>query len=213
MRVLTTAFAALTIAGLAIAPSAGASDLPISNPNQIVTEITVDDLAKLVTEIGGQQVETFDKGVTFQDRGVPYTLSKTACDSKSNKCFGLSMLVVVDNSKTSFPLETLDSANKENPLLNFFRVDGNNKFAAGRIGVVDGGVTRQHLGIEIALFAVSFQEAMKKMTSQLTTSLERSSPFQRASYGALPRPIRVSPDYAAHLGDVLMQNYKTTLRH
>ena len=209
MRSLSTT--AATLALLLAIPAANAEPAKLANPTQIVDEIVAENVSALVTEIGGQQVEVRGsdgkKSVIFRDGGIPYVLTPTACVQTLGKCVGLSMIVLVDNSKSAFSLETLDTANRENGLLSFFR-EGNDKFVVGRIAVVDGGVTKKNLANEIALFVVSFQEAMKKMSSQTIASVNRPNPYLSATVGGgLPQPILISPEYAARLTESLAQLY------
>lgn len=165
MRLRTIAAAALALAGLS-SPSF-AADPPITNPNQLIESVTAEAVAQLMTELGGQNVQIIDAGtvkvVRFEDGGIPYGFTPTGC-SAQNVCTGLSLLVVVDNSQSNFPAETLLGANKDNPLVSVFRVDAT-KFAVGRIALVDGGVTKKHLAYETALFVAAYREAKKNSTS------------------------------------------------
>ncbi len=193
MRLLTMTAAALALAGLS--SSAFAAEPPITNPNQLVENVTAESIGQLVTELGGQNVQIVDTGttkvVTFQDGGSPYNFTPTGCDQ--NVCTGLSLLVVVDNSTANLPAETLVNAAKENPLLSFFKVD-NTKFAVGRIALVRGGVTKKHLAYELSLFVVAYREAREKLASALITNFVQPGPFQRASFGnGTLRAIRVPP--------------------
>lgn len=199
MRLFIAATAAFALAGLS--GPAFAADPPITNPNQLVEQVTVESISQLVTELGGQQVQIVDGGttktVTFQDGGTPYNFTPTGCDK--NICTGLSLLVVVDNSTANLPAETLLHANKENPLMSFFKVEGN-RFGVGRISLVRGGVTKKHLAYEMSLFVVGYREAMQKLSSQLIASVNRPGPFQRASYGSGPlRAVRVPPALIAQI--------------
>jgi hypothetical protein len=199
MRLLTAATAALALTMLS--NTAYAADPPITNPNQIVESVTAESVSQLMTELGGQNVQIVDAGSTkivrFQDGGINYNFTPTGC-SQQNVCTGLSLLVVVDNSTANFPAETLLAANKDNPLVSFFRVDST-KFAVGRIALVDGGVTKKHLAFETALFVAAYREAKTKLEAQLVASA-RPGPFQRVSYGnGRLREIQVHPAVVAQL--------------
>jgi hypothetical protein len=199
MRLLTAATAAIALAGLA-SPSF-AADPPITNPNQMVESVTAEGISQLITELGGQNVQVVDTGtskiVSFRDGDTPYNFTPTGC-STQNVCTGLSLLVVVDNSSANFGAETLLNASKDNPLLSFFKVD-NTKFGVGRITLVNGGVTKKHLAIEVSLFVVAYREAKQKLASQLVASAQ-PGPFQRASYGNGPlRAVAVPPALVAQL--------------
>jgi hypothetical protein len=199
MRLLTLTAAVLALAGLS-SPTF-AAEPPITNPNQLIESVTAESVSQLMTELGGQNVQIIDAGtakiVRFEDGGTPYGFTPTGC-SPQNVCTGLSLLVVVDNSQTNFPADTLLNASKENPLVSFFKID-NTKFAVGRIALVDGGVTKKHLAYETALFVAAYREAKKKLDAQLVASA-RPGPFQRASYGnGRLREIHAHPALLAQL--------------
>lgn len=210
MRSLSTAATALAFLCCAL-PASSAEPPALTNPTQIVNEIVLENVAALVTELGGQQVEIVGaegkKGIVFRDGNVPFILTATGCANSGGNCVGLSMIVVVDNSKTGYTLETLDGANRDSGFLSFFR-EGTDKFIAGRITIVDGGVTKRNLGNEIALFAALFGEAMKKMANQTVASVDRPNPYLSAFVGrAEPQAIVVSPAYAARLTESLSAFY------
>jgi hypothetical protein len=133
------------------------------------------------------------------------------CDIEPGKCLGAGMLVVIDNSKFKFSLDALNTVNRETSFLTFFREEGE-KIGVGRIGLVDGGVTRRNLGTEIGYFAIEFRSAMKKLESQLTAGIP--APFQRASFGG-NYPLRgfiVAPDFAKRFSAHLEETYKAHRR-
>ncbi len=198
MRFLTLAAAVCTFAGLS--SSAFAAEPPITNPNQLIESVTAESISQLVTELGGQSVQIIDTGkskiVAFRDGDTPYNFTPTGCSE--NVCTGLSLLVIVDNSAANLPTETLLNANKENPLLSFFKVEGS-KFGVGRIALVRGGVTKKHLAYEASLFVAAYREAMQKLSSQLIANA-RPGPFQRVSHGnGVLRAVRVHPALVAQI--------------
>jgi len=217
MRYLTHA-AALVTAALFFQPAAHAAqgDFPgITKPTEIVDTITVETLLELATQIGAGDVKIRDrdgkKSVTFLDGDIPHTLWPALCDVEPGKCLGVGMLVIVDNSKSNFSLDALNTANRNTSFLTFFREDGQ-RFGVGRIGLVDGGVTRRNLGTEIGYFAIEFRSALKQLQTQLTAGL--AAPFQRASYGHnYPlRTLAVSSDIAARFSASLEEAYKARRR-
>lgn len=117
------------------------------------------------------------------------------------------MVVIVDNSELKFTLDTLNSANKSTSFLTFFKEEAN-KFTVGRVNLVDGGVTKKNIAINISLSALEFREAMKRLQNQLTVGLDRGAPFQPASYGpARWRAFAPAPDYAASLANTFAPDY------
>ena len=158
MRRLITA-AAFAITSLALQPAAQAAEdaFPnITDPKQVVESLDVDVLAEIVTQIGGGDVRKHtdqkQKGVSFLDGQTPHNLVLTFCDIEPGKCFGVLMLVVVDNSKLNFTLDTLNQGNKDSAFLTFYREE-NSKFLVGRVDIVEGGITQAEpvqLGDEIA---------------------------------------------------------------
>lgn len=210
---LTSTLSAMAVAALLAAPAANAAQdsLNISNPTQQVETAVAEDLAQIVREVNGQDVQVREangkKGVTFKDGDIPYTIAPVFCDIQPGRCLGYVMVVVVDNSELKFSLDTLNSANKSTSFLTFFREEAN-KFTVGRVNLVDGGVTRKNIAINISLCALEFREAMKKLQNQLTVNLDRGAPFQRASYGpARWRAFAPAPDYAASLAATFAPDY------
>ena len=218
MRFLITA-AACAIAALTLMPAAQATDkdLPkVTNPTETLNELTVDKLAEIAREIGGQDVQIRDsgktKGLTFKDGDIPFNMALVFCDIIPGKCLGSALLVVVDNTKLQFTLDTLNGANRASAFMTFTKGDAD-KFDAIRVSIVDGGVTKKHLALEIALSVVEFEQQMKRLSSQLTAST--AGPFQNAGFstGYRPRFFAVSPDYVAHAVEPLAQSYKMRFHH
>jgi hypothetical protein len=213
MRFLTKV-SALAFAALAAVPATNAapeSSLNVTNPTQVVDSAVAEDLAQIVREVNGQDVQVREangkKGITFKDGDIPYTMAPVFCDILPGKCLGFVMVVVVDNSELKFTLDTLNSANKSTSFLTFFKEE-NNKFTVGRVTLVDGGVSRKNIAINISVCAMEFREAMKRLQSQLTAGFDRGTPYQRASYGpARWRAYAPSPDYAASLADKFAPEY------
>jgi hypothetical protein len=205
---------ALALAAFSVVPATNAAQegsLNITNPTQVVESAVAEDLAQIVREINGQDVQLREangkKGVTFKDGDIPYTMAPVFCDIQPGKCLGYVTVVVVDNSELKFTLDTLNSANRSTSFLTFFREE-NNKFTVGRVNLVDGGVTKKNIAINISLCAMEFREAMKRLQNQLTVSHDRATPYQRASYGtARWRAYAPAPDYAARMADEFAPEY------
>jgi hypothetical protein len=216
MRRLFTA-AAFALASLSLQSAANAAEeaFPnITNPKQVIDSVDIDVLAEIVGQIGGGDIRKHtdkkQKGISFLDGDTPHNLIQAFCDVEPGKCFGVIMLVVVDNSKLNFTLDTLNQGNKDTSFLTFFREE-NNKFMVARVDLVEGGITRKNLGIKIGMFAIEYREAMKRLSSQLSAGLP--GPFQRASYGYRQpiRALRVPLDVTARTVQQLEQDYRHLL--
>ena len=208
------------LAGLAAALSTGPSlaepaEPPIANPGAIVDNLTADNVSELIRELGGQQIQTREvdgkKLVTFMDGNVPYNLGIALCDIRPGKCLAVAIAVIIDPGTTSYPLEIFNNFNKENLFVTLIKLEGN-KFGVGRVLLVDGGVTKKNLAINIASFALTFQEAMKYLSSQLVAGYQQNGTFQRAGLGAAsPRPVFATPQEMTRIMDAMAKQYKTTL--
>lgn len=164
---------------------------PITDPMSLVDTVTVDNVSKLVAELGAQDVKTQDisgtKMVTFMDAGVPYNLPIFLCDVRPGKCVALAMAVVVDPGATSYGLEALNEYNKNNPFLTAVKLDGN-KIGLGRLWLVDGGVTKKNLAVNIASFIVNFRAV--KLQPQVVASAQPPGAFRPTAYAP---PLRFVP--------------------
>jgi hypothetical protein len=213
MRFLTKV-SALALAALSAVPATNAapeSSLKVTNPTQVVDSAVAEDLAQIVREINGQDVQVVEangkKGVMFKDGDIPYTMAPVFCDILPGKCLGFVMVVILDNNEFKFTLDTLNFANKSTSFLTFFKEDSS-KINVGRVNLVDGGVTRKNIAINISLSAMEFRETLKRLQSQLTVGNDRGTPFQSASYGpARWRAFAPAPDYAASLADKFAPTY------
>lgn len=217
-NVVAVATAALLLVPGAQAAPAAQEDLPnLTNPTQVVDTIVAEDLAQLVREIGGVDVQVREsngkKGISFKDGDIPYNMAPVFCDVVPGKCLAFVMAVIVDNSQLNFTLDTLNSANRTTSFLTFFREE-NSKFIVGRVNLVDGGVTRKNIGMHIALFAHEFRESMKRLQTQLTVSLDRPAPYQRVAYGPTRiRALYAAPQYVAHIAETMEKDYARRFRH
>jgi hypothetical protein len=203
MRFIAAAFAAIAIA-LGAAQAAEPAEPPIKNPDQIIKSVNEQTLVELLKELGAQQVEVKEfqgkRQIVFFDGGVPYNMAAELCNIRPGKCVGVTMLVLVETSN-GVSLETLNSANRNNLYLSIFKVD-NSRFGVGNVQLLDGGVTKRNLAINIASFVVTFNQVMKEMQNQTVASLPQSGPFgqgafQQASAAAQPRPVVATPDEMA----------------
>lgn len=219
MRIAAVALAAtLALAGAATA--ADQNEPPIANPDQVISSVSAESLAALVRELGAPQAEVRDAGggekiVVFSDGGIPYNLQAVMCDQpRPGKCIALALVVLLETSAGGYSLEALNGVNKSNLYLTFFKVDSS-KIGVGNLQLIDGGVTKRNLAINIASFIVTFRETLKGLQSQTVAGLQQpgvfgQSPFQNTSGGPLLRPILASPRDIQSF--VKQQGYATSLR-
>jgi len=215
MQKLGIAFAAaLALAPIGAATAFAASE--VSDASKIVDSLDVTAVGKLIAEIGGQKVETTEQGdkklIVFYESDQPYIIAITACDAKPGKCIALAQMALVDTSPASISLDQLNTVNGDSLFMTGFKLDGN-KIGFGRIIVVDGGVTRQNLAINLAVFVVAIPEALKLIQGQLTSSLQQQPNPQAAAALASLRftPVQADPRQLRAISDQLLTPYRAML--
>lgn len=187
--------AALALA-FAIATPALAADQPepLTNPTMLLDSLTAESVAEIVRELGGQQVQTREADgkriVTFVDGNIPYNLGIVQCEPRPGKCVGLIMVVIVEGGK--FSLENINAQNKSDLFVSVAKFD-ETRTGIGRALLVDSGVTKKNVGMNIASFAAATRLAIKSLNEQLVASA--SPAFRPAALaGARPaRPVLLSP--------------------
>lgn len=206
---------------LAAAPFAATSaraeppEPPISNPDGLVTNITEDGVTSLLKELGVTKFESRDlsdgrRQIVFYDGTMPYNLAPTACTIRPGKCIAYSLIAIVDTGNTNFPLEAINDVNQNNLFVTMVKVE-NGKYGAGRIDLIDGGVTRKNLAINIASFIVNYRDAMTKLQNQLVAS-NPSNAYLGASIGTPQlRMVPATPQQMHQMIDKLSRNYATTI--
>jgi hypothetical protein len=187
----------------------------VSDASQIVDTLDVTTVGKLIAEIGGQKVETREEGdkkmIFFYDGDQPYVVMVTACEAKPGKCLGLAQMALVDTSPVTITLDQINTVNSDSIFLTGFKLEGN-QVGFGRIIIVDGGVTRQNLAINIAAFVVTFPDMLAKLKGQLTSSLQQSQPAAAAAVAnARFTPVMADPRRVSAVSDQMLAHYKTLL--
>jgi hypothetical protein len=198
---------------LSLGPSivrAQPAEPPITEPMSMVDSVTIDGLTGLLKELGAQNIETRDGGklLTFQDGPVPYNMNIALCDIRPNKCLALAMGVIMDPGSTSYSHEAINTYNKDNLFVTAIKLDGN-KVAFGRIWLVDGGVTKKNLAINISSFVVTFNQALKSLQSQVVAGVQTDPTFKQTSQSAGPKFMVAGPNELEQLTKALV--HKTTL--
>lgn len=198
---------------LSLAPSialAQPAEPPISAPSSIVDSVTIDGLSALMKELGAQNIEAREGGklLTFQDGPVPYNMNIALCDIRPSKCLAVAMGVIMDPGSTSYSHEAINNYNKDNLFVTAIKLDGN-KVAFGRIWLVDGGITKKNLAINISSFVVTFNEGLKSLQSQVVAGVQTDPTFKPTSQSTGPKFMVAGPTELEQLTKALI--HKTTL--
>ncbi|MBI1211660.1 MAG: hypothetical protein GC190_09370 [Alphaproteobacteria bacterium] len=208
----------LVIASLALAAfsasSATAAESLISNPTAVIDTLDVTTVGEMLAEIGAQRVETSEEGdkklIRFYNGEVPFIAAVALCDLKPGKCLGLAEVTVMQTS-ANITLDVINKYNSDNLFMAAFKLD-DNRLGFGRVVIVDGGITRQNLAINLAGFVVGIPEAVKQLQGQLTSSLQRSNPRAAAAMANIRfTPVQADPRHARFVADQLMAQYKALL--
>lgn len=205
-------------AALALAPftalTTSAADSQVSDASKIIDSLDVTTVGQLIAEIGGQKVETREEGdkkvIIFYDNGQPYLTLVTACTATPGKCIALAQMAIVDTSPLQISLDQINTVNSDSLFMTGFKLEGAN-VGFGRVLIVDGGVTRQNLAVNIAAFVVTFPEMMKKLKGQLTSSIQPSQPGAAAMANVTFKPVVASPAQVKAISDQLLTQYKSLL--
>lgn len=208
---LGLASAALLLA----APAFAQSEPSLSNPTSLIDNADPEQVAALMRELGATNVEVrganADRVVGFQVGAVPFNVGFSACNVRPGKCLSMTTLVVVNSGDQPAPaLDALNTVNA-NMFLTLARLDAN-RFAVGRVHLLDGGVTKKNLVVNIATFILAFDETMKALSNQVVAGVQPrgvylSAPVRRT----MPRPIHATPAEIAHIAKTMSAQYATTL--
>lgn len=193
---VSAAFAAVSLLSPAgAAPQAGGPSL--SNPKAIVDTVSAEAIQALVTEMGAKdaQVREGDAGkvVTFSDGSMPYVFGIAGCDVKPGKCMTLVMLAFVDMGASGITNDMINTRNSDSFFATSVKID-DKTIAFGRGVLVDGGVTRENLSLNIAIYASLVRDGIKHFSSQVVASRNMPGTVQNLSWGqAQVRPILPTP--------------------
>lgn len=213
MRKLCLALtAAASLAAIASAFAAEPIEPPITNPTSIVDSADPEKVAEMMRELGAQQVQVREaqgeKVVTFFYGEVPYNIGFSLCDVRPGKCLAATMIVVVNlGTATVPPLESLNTVNG-GMFVTAVKLDAN-RFAVGRVNVVDGGVTKKNLAINAGSFVVTFQALIKALDEQVVASAQSRNAYLSAPIR--PRAVLATPGDIARITKAMSANYATTL--
>jgi hypothetical protein len=199
MRAFIAALAA-AVAALAAAVAAAQSTFTTAAPSPPITHFTVENVSEAVRELGATNVSTARHEsvsfVNFDYNGLPFSYSIRICDAAPELgpgCVGLLMAIGIDLSDQPRPLELVNSFNRSFPMVTAVIFD-DKKLALGRFMFSVGGLSKDNLKANIALFAAAPAIFAKHVQSQLVASAE-SGParFTRVSAGLSLRPVHLAP--------------------
>lgn len=169
---------------------------PLTNPTALWDSVTPESIAETVRELGGQQVQIQGTGnerfVTFVDGNIPYNLAPTVCDARPGKCVGLIMLVIMDTGTLKLSLDALNAQNKKNVYVSVSKFE-ESKIGIGHGMLLDSGVTKKNLAMNIVVFAGTVPETIKALSNPVVAS--NTPEFRPTSFGSRStlRPVFVNP--------------------
>lgn len=206
----------IVLAALALtifaAGSAFAKNKVVSDPSKVLDSADVATVAAIIAEVGGQRVETHDdnnqKTVTFFHGEQSYTVSVTACDA--GKCIVVAPMALVDTSPTTLTSDQLIKINSDNIYLSSFKVGGNT-IAFAHVLIIDGGVTRQNLAVNIQDFVDTFESTLRKLANPLTSSLQGQGGHPAAMSYVRFRSVVPSPRDIQAISGQLAPQYRDLL--
>lgn len=208
----TTALA--LAAALLAAPVSAAEGPTVSDPAQIIDGLSAEGMTALLTELGAQKIQVLEetaksKRMVFFDGDVPFNASIELCDLRPGKCVALLIIVIMDGG-SGIPLETINKSNESNLFITAIKgPDG--KIAFGRVTVVDGGVTKQNLAMNVASFVVTFQQKLKALQNQVVASAGTSNAYLSSNAPTPLRPVFATPQEFERFKAALLKP-ATTLR-
>lgn len=214
MRKISIALAAA--AALNFGPALAADDAnepPITSPSQMIDGVTVENVSELAKELGGQNIEMREfngrKTVIMMDGEVPYNLGLAICDMRPGKCVILLAFVLMDFGDANYPLEVVNSLNRDGWFLTMAKTGEKNIMSFGRAIIVDGGVTKKNLAMNIGAFVGAFRETMKALKTQLVAGVYPGGAQLKAQMiEPTVRPVVPQPEEAARIMDKLAEAYR-----
>jgi hypothetical protein len=214
-RIASTFAALAAFACLTPAPSAAQeADLKIANPSAVIDTITPESVKALVVEMGVKDAQIRDGEnnpvVTFVDGNLPYVFGITGCDIRPGKCLSLVMLIFVDMGASGITADMINARNTDSFFATSIKVD-DKVIAFGRGVLVDSGVTRKNLGMNIAVYANLVRDGIKHFSSQIVASRGLPGTVQNLSYVQGQGPVRAVLPTPAQLNAAL-KSYDAALK-
>ncbi|MEQ1752629.1 MAG: YbjN domain-containing protein [Micropepsaceae bacterium] len=192
----------------------------LTNEKSTIDYFTADNVSGLLKELGAQQVQVQSsdtgKSVTFQDGAIPYNAILTVCNKTTGANCEATILVVIFEGSTSYPVDAFNNFNKEQSFVTAVKLE-ENKYAISRMLLSSGGVTKKNVAVNIASFASAPAKVMQYLSSQLVAGYQdgQGANLQRVSYNPAPsHAIQATPrDIAQILKAVEHSTPTAALRH
>ena len=221
MRKLNTAnilIAALSFATASIAPVAAAEPAVPTLPNatMMVDSITQEFLVETLRDLGVARVDPIKsqdgtKGVTFWDNDFPYNVVVGGCNFRPGKCVYIGMFVRVDAGAANYPLETINAHNRRSYFVGAARLSDTH-YGIGRAAVIDGGVTKLNVAMNLGSFVGNVRDSMQFLSQQsIASSGKDGTVLRAAAKSALPRIVPATQEDIAMMALELSKPIKTTL--
>jgi hypothetical protein len=198
MRKLMLAAGALALmTGLA---QAADDERNISNPTTVVQNVTADDVAGMLRELGAANVSIGEsekeKIVSFSDGGVPFHIAITVCEKANpTKCIGLAQLTLIEDKNYSYA--TLNKFNAETLTLTLFKNDKQTHVGLARIDLIDGGVTRERIANGILWYVAEVHETLDSLAKQVLADANANG--KSDTLATAIRPIAATPEVVARI--------------
>jgi hypothetical protein len=199
MRKLILAAAAVALmTGLAQA----AEERTVSNPTTVVQNVTADDIAGMLRELGAADVtigeSEGEKIVSFTDGGIPFHIAITVCEKANpTKCVGLAQLTLIEDKNYSYP--TLNKFNADTLTLTLFKTDKETHVGLARVELIDGGVTRARIANAILWYVAEVHETLTNLTKQVVAGVNADGKPNTLSGGTTIRSIAATPEIVARI--------------
>lgn len=193
-KLVTSVLATIALAAPSLA--AEPAELPIANPGAIVESVSPEQIRQLVTELGAKNAQIGDaennKVVNFEDANLPFTFGITGCDIRPGKCLSLVMLVFLKTDPGAVTVDMVNKHNEDGFFDTAIKLEGD-IVAFGRAVVVDGGVTRRNLAMNVVVYAALVHDGMKRLNSQLVASNPLPGTYARVAHDrGILYPVRAS---------------------
>lgn len=206
---------ALTLTGIAFASSAAfATNAQISNAAAVIDTLDVATVGGMIAELGEENVKSTEKdnerSVAFVDEGQPYTAVVTLCDFKPGKCLALVQVTMLNMGSTKLTADQIVKIGSDNIFLTVFKPEEDNTIAFARVLMIDGGVTRQNLAINIENFVDTSRSTIRTLASKLTSSNQQPGMPMSASNNQL-RPVQPDEHAVQAIQTQLLAKYREML--
>ncbi|MEQ1863224.1 MAG: hypothetical protein ABL996_01085 [Micropepsaceae bacterium] len=182
----------------------------------MIDNITPEILIETLRDIGASRVETSTspegtKVVTFWDSDFPYNIVIAGCGLRPGKCITIGLFVRVEAGATNYPLETINAHNSKSYFVSAARLS-DTQFCIARAAVIDGGVTKLNLAVNLGSFVGAVQNSLQFLAQQTIASADQRGTVQlMAAKTATPRIIPATREDIAMMAQELSKPVNTAL--